>query len=393
MISVVGGTYLEYCLEPSWDEIYGSAGRAAVALSAITSDVTLHTVLDEKNTRIFSAIAKAHGISLNTRKSNQSIGFSYIHCLSTPVISPSKIERVENLKVDADIILRFGMMEATAVVSGKKVIYDPQSLFEPEKFNTNGSSADHLAVVVNRHELCKMTGRDDISSAVDSLLSDKTEVVVVKLGANGCLVCTSDSKYEVPAYTSSRVWSIGSGDIFSAAFTYFWGEKSLTAVVAADLASRSTSKYSETRATCLYVEDKLMDRAPISRMKANGKVYLAGPFFTLSQRWLIEESVSQLKSMGLDVFSPYHEIGPGPAKLIAKADLAGLESCDRLFACLGSLDSGTVFEIGYAVAKGIPVVVFAQNIAEEELKMIRGCDCQIYPDFVMALYNICWIKI
>ena len=44
MIAVVGGCYAELCLMPSWNHVYGSAGRAAAAISS-RCHVELFTLL------------------------------------------------------------------------------------------------------------------------------------------------------------------------------------------------------------------------------------------------------------------------------------------------------------------------------------------------------------
>src|SRR3546814_14352982 len=103
-----------------------------------------------------------------------------------------------------------------------------------------------------------------------------------------------------------------------------------------------------------------------------GKVYLAAPFFDLAQRWLVEEARSNLLDMGAQVFSPVHEVGPGPASIVAPEDIAGLEAADVVFAVLNGVDPGTIFEVGYAVKRGIPVIALAQNIQNEALKMVAG---------------------
>jgi hypothetical protein len=48
------------------------------------------------------------------------------------------------------------------------------------------------------------------------------------------------------------------------------------------------------------------------------------------------------------------------------------------------MDSGTI----YARAVGKPVVGFAQNVVEENLKMIDGSGCQVFRDFVTALVAV-----
>jgi len=61
-----------------------------------------------------------------------------------------------------------------------------------------------------------------------------------------------------------------------------------------------------------------------------------------------------------------------------------------VFAILNGLDTGTVFEVGYAVRKGIPVVALAQNVKDEDLKMLTGTGCTVLDDFASALYQAVW---
>ena len=95
-------------------------------------------------------------------------------------------------------------------------------------------------------------------------------------------------------------------------------------------------------------------------------------FFTISQRWLVDEVRRELGNLGLEVFSPVHDVGPGPAMVVAPADIAALDECDVVFALLDGLDSGTLFEVGYARAREIPVYALAQSVSTEDLKMIEG---------------------
>jgi nucleoside 2-deoxyribosyltransferase len=90
------------------------------------------------------------------------------------------------------------------------------------------------------------------------------------------------------------------------------------------------------------------------------------------------------------VFSPVHEIGHGSASVVAPADLAALDECDVVFAILDGLDSGTLFEIGYARALNKPVYALAQSISEEDLKMVVGSGCRVFEDFVTALHCVAW---
>ena len=54
------------------------------------------------------------------------------------------------------------------------------------------------------------------------------------------------------------------------------------------------------------------------------------------------------------------------------------------------MDPGTVFEIGYARAKGKPVVVYCETPSGETHKMLEGTDCLIVADYVSAVYRTVW---
>jgi sugar/nucleoside kinase (ribokinase family) len=105
-----------------------------------------------------------------------------------------------------------------------------------------------LALVLNHGEAKILTGEADPSHAAAAVArSDGAEVVVIKMGAAGALVFAGGSARHVPAYQSSAVNKIGSGDVFSATFAHFWGERGQDAATAADLASRYTAGYVEDR--------------------------------------------------------------------------------------------------------------------------------------------------
>lgn len=82
-----------------------------------------------------------------------------------------------------------------------------------------------------------------------------------------------------------------------------------------------------------------------------------------------------------------HAVGPGPAHIVAPEDIAGLEASDVVFAILSGMDPGTIFEVGYAIKKDIPVVGLAQNVRPEDLKMMAGTGCEIQDDFASAIYR------
>jgi nucleoside 2-deoxyribosyltransferase len=393
-LTIVGGVYGERCIQPAWDAVYGSAGRAAEAVQdLVAGTVELVTYVASDAFRTVQDLANRSGATLISHSSSAFISFDYFHPLATPTIHPhpSLIAAEAPITVKGDVVLRYGMMEGDAVVDANMAVYDPQSAFDPQKFSTNGSKANRLAIVLNRAEASAMTGIADPTAAAKAVMhSEGAEVIVLKRGSHGATVITAGGEHPIPAYETDRVWKVGSGDVFSATFAALWACHGLTPERAADLASRATANYVNSRH--LPVPDvATLDRLEFKPIKpGSGTIYLAGPFFDISQRWLVEESLSMLTGLGATVFSPVHAVGPGPAHYVAPKDIAGLEKSDVVFAILNGLDTGTIFEVGYAVKKEIPVVALAQNVKDEDLKMIVGSNCTITDDFASALYRAVW---
>ncbi len=394
-IDVVGGVYIEVCLQPVWNQLLGSAGRAARALSTTDAKIRLHTYVDQSNRRSLELVTKSWQVALAAESIARTIAFNYVHPLSVPTIVPMPYVEplAPSLTVNGDVVLRFGMLEGDAVVAGNRVVYDPQSAYSPALFTANGSSAKVLAVVANSNEVRRLSGLQDADDGAREIIRrDGAAVVVVKRGSRGALVVTPQERTEVPAYRGAAVFSIGSGDVFAAAFAYFWGIEELPADEAADLASRTTAHYCESRDPIIPSAASLRADRDDRIVATPGKVYLAGPFFTIGQRWLVEEARTHLKDMGLEVFSPLHDVGHGPAAEVAMKDLAAFEQCDRVLALLDGTDPGTVFEVGYARARSLPVIALAEVVSEEDLKMIEGTDCVVVKDFATALYFTAWCR-
>lgn len=394
MITVVGGVYRERCVEPHWDDVYGSAGRAAAAMSGSIDGVRLYTYRAEGMSDGLENLAAVYGLDIQgPAVSGPGISFDYIHSLSEPAIAPRPDAIVQNepIVVHDDVVLRFGMLEGTARVQARRAIYDPQSAFDPRGFRENGSDAEKLALILNRPEAFQITGERDPDRAIEALMAhEHADVVVLKMGGKGALVASGADRAMVPAYRSDTVWKVGSGDVFSANFALHWGVHDASPAVAADLASRAVSRYSATRALPSPSADELRSQPVDPVIPGTGRIYIAAPFFNLGELWMLGEVRRRLLEMGVEVFSPLHDVGRGPGHLVARLDLEGLDRCDAVLAILNGGDSGTIFEIGYAVARRLPVVALAQNVRPEDLKMPEGAGCRIVEDLVTAIYHAVW---
>jgi nucleoside 2-deoxyribosyltransferase len=328
----------------------------------------------------------------------RSISFDYLHGLDTPRISAVE-ESIEPIKVSAPRIVRFGMFEGDAIVRAEKAVYDPQSATSPRSFAANGSEASVLAIVLNRWEALQLTGLSsgsvaDLARALRT--RERAQVVVIKMGALGAFVLEGRKTAQIPLYQSSQVWKIGSGDTFVAEFAHRWLVEGRSAVESADLASRATAYFCERRTFATQAELNAYGPVPLkvsARFRKGYKpgVYLAGPFFTLANLWIIRQARASLTAMGLAVFSPYHDIGHGSAGDVVLKDLDAIQKADLVFAVADGLDSGTMYEIGYARSRDKPVIVYCENETEEALKMMLGSACIVCNDFVTAIYRSVWV--
>jgi nucleoside 2-deoxyribosyltransferase len=387
-------------MRPRWHEIFGSAGRAASAIAAMQGAVELHGYVDVQAADVVTqrAALSPTPVTIQAVATSNPVVFDYHHGLETPRIYGAD-QKLPTLEVRSRYVVRFGMLEADAQVHGERVVYDPQNALNPRPFRENGSTAQQLALVLNQHEASLMTGKTDATveeMAKELLQAHGATVVVIKRGPRGALVFDGTDTHAVPAYRSQEVWKIGSGDNFVAHFAHHWMQGGRSAAESADLASRATAFYCETRAFATPKSLAQFNPAPIevSKRYAAGwrpTVYLAGPFFTLAQLWQVEQTRDNLSSMGLTVFSPYHDVGLGSAEDVVLADLEGIKKADLVFAIGDGLDSGTIYEIGYARALNKPVVFYCENEGEESKKMMEGSDCILVKDYVSAVYQTLWL--
>lgn len=399
MLHVVGGTYFEYCAEPERRDLLGSGLRAAAAVSRLTK-VLLHTYADKRSRSGIEANAATFSVPVDFTPRRQAIRFEYSHPLATPIVVPpiGYIASAKSIALTADAMLCFGMLEGTAKVTAKRAVYDPQSPFDPRPFAESGSTSQELALVLNGREALMLAGlrtRSFDSVAKRLFARSGAAVIVVKRGTHGATVFTRGRVTTVPAYRTTHVWKLGSGDVFAGVFAAYWALRRADAHAAAARASEAAALYCDTHALPLPSDfRRIVSRrfAPIAprRRSSPASVYLAGPFFTMAQRWLINEARRTLQQQGLRVFSPLHDVGHGTADQVVPADLKALARSDAVFAIADGLDSGTLFEVGYASARGIPVVAFVQNEDAGALKMLEGSACRLCDDFTTAIYQTVW---
>lgn len=384
---VVGGTYDERCSEPTSAELAGSGLRAATFLSNVT-DVTFVTACDEPQSDTLNGISSISGMQLSITTRSGPVGFDYWTPLSAPSIVGRSVTVDSPLAAVGDAVLCFGMIEATASADADFVVVDPQRPRDLTPIDRSGFNAKHFALVANSQETRSLAGEDDVPEAAKALLRDlDAEVVVTKRGARGALVTTSESQTEVGALPTSRVWPLGSGDVFAAGFGWAWMTQGANPVEAAEVGSRAAAFWCSRRS--VGVDADYLQTGPDLAIGGRGCVYLAGPFFSLGERWLTDLVYQSLRTLGDEVFSPFHDVGLGGTD-VAEKDIGGLEGASAVLALMDQIDAGTSFEVGWARKKECPVVVYAEKVDPEALKMLEGTGCEIQADLSTAVYRAIW---
>lgn len=394
MLTVVGGIYLENCLTPSYSELFGSALRATCALGNKGIDIELRGIVGKEYFNDVDYKSKLYGFTNSVIQSDsRTLEFSYFTPLSKPNIYNLR-EKKERIDVKADNILYYGMIDNNCEVVGNFVVYDPQNHIS---FTETNSKAQHLAIILNKNEaqiISKRFDDDLIGIGWEIKKSQNAEVVVIKNGAKGAIVFHKDSYEIIPVFETNKVWSIGSGDIFSAVFAWKWIEERLEPIEAAKFASKSVANFCETQQLPLIVSNN--HHNPIASKDVN-RVYIASPFFTVSDKLFVNEIRNLLIEFGNEVFSPMHDLGllDDQASKIQmdearNRDLIEIEKCDSVLAIISGNDPGTIFEIGYALAKGKRVIILAENYKEADLFMFKDTNCEITDDFTTAIYKASW---
>lgn len=394
-LHIAGGIYQESCLHPMWEAIYGSGGRAALAVSNLT-DVQLHSYVYKDWAEDVKTLLMGSNITFAPTLSLCPIRFSYLHPLSPALVTPDRIIQQPSINVSGNAILRFSFIEGDAIVHGRKVVYDPQGNGVEQPFSANGSTAKELALVLNEQELKALGKSEDIGQAAhQAFLNSSASAIIAKLGPHGLKVFTPDgNSVFLPPFASSSVFKIGSGDVFSAVFAHQWAVEDLGLLAAAENASRAVCQFVAGHNLPITRDFALQNHCKaafdISRTN-NGKIYVAAPFFNLKHRWFVEEVVAVLSDLGAEVFSPLHEVGTALThEEICNADYAAIEQCECMFASLDEKDPGTLAEVGYALALGKKVIIYTENLQSDDLVMFARANVKIFNDFTSSVYHSIW---
>ncbi|GAA2396359.1 PfkB family carbohydrate kinase [Mycolicibacterium llatzerense] len=398
---VIGGTYAEHVVVPAYDVIGGSGLRAAAALSA-QPGVELHTALDESQRIAAESSFATLGVVAHAVDRDSPVGFRYFSPVTPPTIDGPSATYAPSIVADDDTALVFGMVESgDRDIRARRAVVDPQRPRDLRVLDMTGVAADQLAVLLNAREARALSGtRTDLTEAARHVLGrSDADVVVVKDSGRGCVVLERgrDEAVRVGPFPTRTVWPLGSGDVFAAGFTHAWS-RGATPVEAARIASSCAAWWCGTRRSRLPAE--ILDGQPVSAVLTTAGpelcppdtapvVYLAAPFFSLAERWLVETCRAVLGGLGAAVFSPLHDVGRGGDE-VAEPDLDGLRNAHAVLALLDGWDPGTVYEVGWAHRHQLPVVGFLNTAGHEGTKMLVGSGAELHEDLSSALYRAVW---
>lgn len=378
-MQIAGGLYTETCITPSWSEEFGSGGRAAAAVSKLSPGSVLHTYARRDNQ---AGIERLQSLGLKIRQSpcQHGVAFAYFHPLSKPYIEPTPANMFQNdpIYLEGNAVLRFGFLEGDAIVKAKRAVYDPQTSDNPAPFHKNGSQADELALVVNEAEALSIAPNLNAVEACHEIISKHlANVVVLKRGTRGAIVFEGGLDQSIPAYRSETVFKIGTGDVFSANFAYYWAEETRLPSEAANLASKYVSRYAETR--CLtpevYNDSKMV---PVGQSQLH-PLRLEGKIDTIGRRYTLEEAFFRLRELGTNVVCPM---------------IDGSQSSDDNWGSLLVLsdqpDQLAIHRCTNALREGRFVTLFLEG-CDESLKMeLAENISKVTSDFTTALYHASW---
>lgn len=385
---VVGGTYREVCARPTIRRLRGSGLRAALTLRSLGTDVVLQTSVTPAEEREAAAVLTPdQSPRIAPIPRNMPVTFTYFTPVSPPVIDGESARMEGPIAASNDAVLRFSFLEQALDVriQCRTLIVDPQG--QTASLPIDGVTYERLAVVANEREVRRLGGdSDEIEAAMQLRAASGADVVIVKCGARGCIVVARHSITALGAYPTDEVHAIGSGDVFSGAFAHAYATQGMDAIEAADLASRYTAEYVNTG------DERALGGPSARRQYRFGPrvpVYLAAPFFGLSQLWLVDLVRQSLIDAGAVPFSPFHDVGLGGPE-VAQADLDGLDRCDAVLALVDDMDAGTIFEIGYAIRSEKPVVAYLDPLRSSQLTMLEGSGVEVTSDLATAIYRAIW---
>ena len=253
-------------------------------------------------------------------------------------------------------------------------------------------------------ELFKTIGSAGIDQLATNAAELKPDLVVLKenRGGSRLRVFATGQTYELPAQLSHTVNSVGVGDVFAATFLAHAGAGPLEAGWRATYASAAYAQTTDpdvfasvVKRNALLTIDELIDLGGVSlpwEVRPTMPIYLAAPDFAHADRAALERAASSLTYHNFNVRRPVQENGelPPNSDLLTlqqtyRKDSDLIDQCQLMLAVPTGRDPGTLVEIGLAIARHIPVVVYDPARECANTMVIAGSHC--YSDDLDTCLN------
>ncbi len=221
-----------------------------------------------------------------------------------------------------------------------------------------------------------------------------TGAVVLKENRGGSRLYSvaEDATVEIPAYLGSTANSVGVGDVFDAVFVSArdagWTPAGLRAALASYEYAQTTYPDDfrrEIERSKRLTEEEVKELRGVSlpwEARQERSIYLAAPDFSYVDTTDIERAVSALTYHNFRVRRPVRENGEIASDSTSAqmsgaywSDRALLEECSLVFAVAVHRDAGTLVEVGLALEKGLPVVVFDPHREATNTMVVAGSIC------------------
>lgn len=268
--------------------------------------------------------------------------------------------------------------------------YDIQSV---EHVRSLGSSVATVFISTSSR-LFQQTGMSGIDELAKNFESLKLEAIVLKenRGGSRIRIYSTNETVSIPAQLGTTVNSVGVGDVYDAAYLAYHDRGLVEAAWRAASVSSAYAQTTEPDVFQTYVHREL--KLSLEELRDLGgtylswearqakQIYLAGPDFKNLDRSAIERAVSALEYHNFKVRRPVKENGEVPPNsdhitlgATFRKDVDLMDECRLVFAIPTARDPGTLVEIGLAIEKGIPVVVYDPSNECANTMVIAGSEC------------------
>jgi len=266
--------------------------------------------------------------------------------------------------------------------------------FQPDDPSAFGDLGRRFATVIlstsSRVFLDRYEGK--VARLCESVLGAHAEALLLKENRGGSrffLASQPGRAIQTPAHPRAVQHSVGVGDVFDAVYVvtrHGKDDRASLAYSSAVAAEYACTTYPDdfkgaAGATLQFSIEEITQLEGVSlpwEDRPSCQVYIAAPDFDYVDRQPIEEVVACLKYHNFTPRRPVVENGqmgvnasPERKQALCDADVKLIEDCQMMLAVLLFDDPGTLIEIGMAVQRGMPVVVYDPYHRAENLMLTQ----------------------